>query len=84
MPVVVVVPIAIPETLLVVAAPVPLEALVVHARLRLMIVLAHRLHRRLEIAFITVVVAELIARLQVDRRHSCHRHPVPRAGRGRP
>jgi hypothetical protein len=64
MPVVVVVPIAIPETLLVVAAPVPLEALVVHARLRLMIVLAHRLHRRLEIAFITVVVAELIARLQ--------------------
>jgi hypothetical protein len=65
MPVVVVMAIAaIPEALLVVATAVPLETRIVHARLRVVIVLAHRLHRRLQIAFITVVVAELIARLQ--------------------
>src|SRR4029077_13709873 len=65
MPVVVVMAVgAIPEAPLVVAAAVPLETRVVHARLRLVIVLAHRLHRRLQIAFITVVVAEFIARLQ--------------------
>jgi hypothetical protein len=54
---------AIAEAMLIMPAARPFEALIVHPLLRLMLVLACRLHRRLDVALVPLVVAELVARL---------------------